>query len=297
MNVERQDIGVTLRVTPQITEGDTLRHGDLPGDHRHQPGGSAGRDVGRPGGGGSLPLRIARWRTRSSSSDGETVVIGGLISEAPTDRQRQRRCLGWGTSRYLGWLFKTTEEGSAQGQPAGLPHAAHRTTAARSSNTRRSESAQEFERRRRRSARCKTDPELVDDKDLCDEYGIGREAVQATRARARSASCASTLSAGSACKEDSRRNWRGEAVERRSRADELARSRRPSTEYYGTQRLRSFSDDEPRRPSDSHRLLDAGYDGTLVSPSQEARCDLYSRSVVGPFDDLGGANDGARCAR
>ncbi len=105
VNVERQDVGVTLRVTPQITEGDTLRmeifqeitaiNEGLQGDV-----GNA-EDVG-------VPLSNRRVENTVVVDDGETVVIGGLISD---DYQDVVAKIPWlGDIPVLGWAFKSTDQ-------------------------------------------------------------------------------------------------------------------------------------------------------------------------------------------
>ncbi len=105
VNVERQDVGVTLRVTPQITEGDTLRmeifqeitaiNEGLQGDV-----GNA-EDVG-------VPLSNRRVENTVVVDDGETVVIGGLISDDYQDTEFKVPWLG--DIPVLGWAFKSTDQ-------------------------------------------------------------------------------------------------------------------------------------------------------------------------------------------
>jgi general secretion pathway protein D len=105
VNVERQDIGVTLRVTPQITEGETLRLdifqeiSDINEGLINVTG--AAEDVG-------VPLSTRNIENTVVVSDGETVVVGGLISDNYDDVVRKVPWLG--DIPVLGWLFKTTEK-------------------------------------------------------------------------------------------------------------------------------------------------------------------------------------------
>ena len=82
VNVERQDVGVTLRVTPQISEGDTLRLDDLPGDHR-----SLSRHPDRLGDPEEVGVALSNRKIENTVvvNDGETVAIGGLIDETFTE--------------------------------------------------------------------------------------------------------------------------------------------------------------------------------------------------------------------
>jgi len=102
VNVERQDIGVTLRVTPQITGGESLRLdifqeitdvnealSDITGD---------AAEVG-------VALSSRRIENTVVVSDGDTVVIGGLISDRYLDTLN--KVPFFGDIPILGWAFKT----------------------------------------------------------------------------------------------------------------------------------------------------------------------------------------------
>ena len=103
MNVERQDIGVTLRVTPQITEGDSLRleiFQEITEINDSAPGGVGNaEDVG-------VALSNRRVENTVVVRDGETVVIGGLLSDTLNDTVTKVPWLG--DIPILGWLFKST---------------------------------------------------------------------------------------------------------------------------------------------------------------------------------------------
>jgi Flp pilus assembly secretin CpaC len=103
VNVERQDIGVTLRVTPQITEGDTLRL-DIYQEITAVNSGlqaSVG-DVNSVG----PALSNRRVENTVVVANGETVVIGGLLGD---DYQDTVVKVPWlGDIPFFGWLFKTT---------------------------------------------------------------------------------------------------------------------------------------------------------------------------------------------
>jgi general secretion pathway protein D len=102
--VERKDLGITLRLTPQITEGDTVRlsiyqevSGILPTD--------TASDLG--------PTYTKRsTKTVVAVKDGETVVIGGLIKNDETKNQSKIPILG--DIPLLGWLFKYREKTNAK---------------------------------------------------------------------------------------------------------------------------------------------------------------------------------------
>ncbi|MFP6640736.1 MAG: hypothetical protein VCC04_10875, partial [Myxococcota bacterium] len=103
VNVERQDIGVTLRVTPQISEGDTLRLKifqqieDI--NENLQVGVGSPEEVG-------VALSNRKVENTVVVNDGETVVIGGLISDQWTESENKVPFLG--DIPGLGWAFKST---------------------------------------------------------------------------------------------------------------------------------------------------------------------------------------------
>jgi general secretion pathway protein D len=102
VNVERQDIGVTLRVTPQITEGDTLRMEIFQEitDINNQIQGDVG-SVNQVG----PALSNRRIENVVVASDEDTIVIGGLIGDR---YQSDLSKVPWlGDIPVLGWLFKT----------------------------------------------------------------------------------------------------------------------------------------------------------------------------------------------
>ena len=103
VNVERQDIGVTLRVTPQITEGDTLRLDIF--QEITNVNTTLQDDVG-PAADVGVALSSRRVENTVVVGDGETVVIGGLIGESYQDTVDKVPWLG--DIPFLGWLFKTT---------------------------------------------------------------------------------------------------------------------------------------------------------------------------------------------
>jgi general secretion pathway protein D len=103
VNVERQDIGVTLRVTPQITEGDSLRLQIFQEITRINSAlqTSVG-DVNQVG----PALSNRRVENTVVAQDGATIVIGGLISD---DYENNATKVPWlADIPFFGWLFKTT---------------------------------------------------------------------------------------------------------------------------------------------------------------------------------------------
>jgi hypothetical protein len=102
-NIERQDIGITLRVTPQISEGDTLRleiFQEVTAVNEGLTGVTGDPDqVG-------VALSNRKIENVVTVADEETVVIGGLIDELQQDSESKVPWLG--DIPILGWLFKTT---------------------------------------------------------------------------------------------------------------------------------------------------------------------------------------------
>jgi len=103
-NVERKDIGVTLRVTPQISEGDTLRLKIYQEISDVNEGLSGNEAIAGEGAGPALTN--TKIENTLVVSDGETVVIGGLISDNVDDTVSKVPFLG--DIPVLGWAFKTT---------------------------------------------------------------------------------------------------------------------------------------------------------------------------------------------
>ncbi|HTY19409.1 MAG TPA: type II secretion system secretin GspD [Myxococcota bacterium] len=102
VNVERQDIGVTLRVTPQITEGDTLRleiFQEITDINSALQSGVG--DVNQVG----PALSNRRIENTVTVGDNETVVVGGLIGDK---YEKVVNKVPWlGDIPFFGWLFKS----------------------------------------------------------------------------------------------------------------------------------------------------------------------------------------------
>ena len=98
--VEREDVGIMLRVVPQISEGDYVSM-ELEVEVSEVVQSSVGADVNIVG----PTLSKSNVTTETVIKDGSTGVLGGLIREA-TDRSiRQPPYLG--DLPLLGWLFRT----------------------------------------------------------------------------------------------------------------------------------------------------------------------------------------------
>jgi general secretion pathway protein D len=103
VNVERQDIGVTLRVTPQISEGDAVRLEIF--QEITDVNAALSAVTGNPEDVG-VSLSSRKVENTVVVSNHETVVIGGLISDKFEDNENKVPWLG--DIPLLGWLFKTT---------------------------------------------------------------------------------------------------------------------------------------------------------------------------------------------
>jgi general secretion pathway protein D len=104
VNVERLDVGITLRVTPQISEGESLRmkiFQEITGVTTTLVGTGDVDQVGP-----SLTNR--KVENSVIVADNETVVIGGLIDEQLQTVENKVPFLG--DVPVLGWLFKTTSD-------------------------------------------------------------------------------------------------------------------------------------------------------------------------------------------
>jgi general secretion pathway protein D len=98
VNISRQDVGVTLRVTPQISEGDTVRLQIFQELSEVQEG-TLQSEQG--------PITSNRQVENTVYvRDGEAVMIGGILSETQSESEDKVPWLG--DIPILGWLFKTT---------------------------------------------------------------------------------------------------------------------------------------------------------------------------------------------
>ncbi len=97
-NIARQNVGVTLRVTPQISEGDTVRleiFQEISEVQETDP---------------ELGPTTTNRRVENTVyvRDGEAVMIGGILSEIQTTTENKVPFLG--DIPILGWAFKTTND-------------------------------------------------------------------------------------------------------------------------------------------------------------------------------------------
>jgi general secretion pathway protein D len=279
VNVERQEIGITLRVTPQISEGDTLRLDIFQEITDINP--ALSLVTGNPSDVG-VSLSSRKVENTVVVSDNETVVIGGLISEDYTDNVTKVPWLG--DIPVLGWLFKTT---SRDLQKVNLlvfltPHIVRSVADLEEETIRKRE---EFWERSRESL------ELTD-----------REKEEAEERRA------AAEEAGLDFEESRGRNpVRGQLLEHsnrypvermreieRAEADAQHRLEEASAaalELPSYEVLAALYRDEAPAVKLLTDLVDAGWDGTLVSG--EVAGAIVHEVRLGPFDELTAAEEAA----
>lgn len=98
-NIERKDTGITLRITPQISEGEYVKL-DI-----YQEISAVTGDKGQAA---DIVTTKRSAKTSVVVKDKDTVVIGGLIQDRDTDTVNKIPLLG--DIPGLGWLFKTVSK-------------------------------------------------------------------------------------------------------------------------------------------------------------------------------------------
>jgi len=93
--IERKDVGLTLRVKPQISEGDTVRL-ELYQEISSVDGGTAAE--------GGLITSKRSIKTVVLTNDGEMIVLGGLMRDDVSDTTQRVPCLG--SLPFIGEAFK-----------------------------------------------------------------------------------------------------------------------------------------------------------------------------------------------
>ncbi|VAW99067.1 General secretion pathway protein D [hydrothermal vent metagenome] len=93
--IERQDVGLTLRITPQVNEGDTIKL-DVVQELSQLLGSAIG----------TQPITTKRSiKTSIMVEDGQMIALGGLIEEKLVEKEDKVPLLG--DIPVLGWLFKS----------------------------------------------------------------------------------------------------------------------------------------------------------------------------------------------
>jgi general secretion pathway protein D len=270
VNVERQDIGVTLRVTPQITEGDSLRLQIF--QEITQINSALQRGVGDVNQVGPA-LSNRRIENVVVARDGSTVVIGGLVSDDYSDNVSKIPFLG--DVPVLGWLFKTTSNNLAKRNLLVFltPHII------RSPQDMEKASIGKREEFRKRSEQALGEtPEEREEVVLDKPVGILGE-VGAVEGEGPAASAIDVLD----------RRYPLERMREIERSQTQAREAARAAEAQRGRGARyvvlagSFADPNAARGT-LLELVDAGYDGTLVSSGPAGRVRYELR--VGPYVEV-----------
>ena len=258
VNVERQDVGVTLRVTPQISEGDTLRLNIFQEITEVAPNPALGdpEEVG-------VSLSNRKIENTVVVNDGETVAIGGLIDETFTDNEGGVPFLK--DIPALGWLFKSKNEDLTKTNLLIFltPHIIRNAEDLERETIRK---RLELEERLERD-------EKFDELAAWERPTTGNDFAVAEQLNAHA----------SRYPLDRMRELEDkQAAIRAERAQRAEREALAATQRYAVQ-VATYLDE--REATDVlTALVDAGYDGTLVTRDSDGQ--LVFTIQVGPFDDL-----------
>jgi general secretion pathway protein D len=278
VNVERLDVGITLRVTPQISEGESLRlkiFQEITNVTTQIQGTGNVNEVGPT-------LTNRKIENSVIVADHETVVIGGLVDESRTESTTKVPFLG--DIPVLGWLFKSTSDNVIKNNLLIFltPHII-RTRADHTAETIRkreefwqsSEDALALSRRERREADRLAKEAKERGVPVPDYSGSNpvRTALRTHRERYPVESMQALQEASKAEREAPRTTERGE--ERGARYEILAAT-------FG---------DEGAAMATLQELIDAGHDGTLTTEEHSGTV-LYEVHL-GPYD---GADDAEEAA-
>ena len=285
VNVERQDIGIDLKVTPSISEGESLRlqiYQEITAINSSLIGVAGVGDPNQVG----VPLSSRKVSNTVVVADGQTVVIGGLISDAYNDTITK---VPWiADIPFIGWFFKTTTRNLQKENLLVFltPHIVRQAIDLEKETIRKRE---EFR------ARSTQGIELSDQ--LMQEEKEHRERAEA---------------AGVPYPENSYRNptrnvllenekkyplermreieqIQGEEKEKQKAAEEAEKK---GPRYF---LLAAVYRDEAAARKKLQELLDAGFDATIVTRDQAGT--LVFEIRVGPYVDLAAANHAASALR
>jgi general secretion pathway protein D len=256
-NVERQDIGVTLRVTPQISEGDTLRlqiFQELTEVTESEAGNI--EDVG-------VTLTSRKIENTVVVNDGETVAIGGLISETFTEVDSGVPYLK--DIPWLGWAFKNKTESLRKINLLVFltPHIIR--------------NADDLEQETIRK-RLELEDSLGDTDDYPELERYERGGPRAESAAAHELGQHATRYPVERMRELEER----QASERNQRQAKEEREANEDSRFYAVNVATYVNETEATDALMS--LVDAGYDGTLVSSDADGQ--IVFTLQVGPFEDL-----------
>jgi len=279
VNVERQEIGVTLRVTPQISEGDTVRLDIF--QEITDINAALSLVTGNPEDVG-VSLSSRKVENTVVVADNETVVIGGLVSDDYTDSVTKVPWLG--DIPLLGWLFKTT---GRELQKVNLlvfltPHIVRSIEDLQEETIRKRE---EFWERSRDSLELteREEDEADERREAAEEAGLDFE-----ESRGRNPVRGQLLDHSRRYPVERMREIEEEEADARRQAEDEAAASLTRPTYHVLAAL--FRDEEPAVELLTE-LVDAGWDGTLVSG--EVAGAVVHEVRIGPFDELEDAEDTA----
>ncbi len=277
VNVERQDIGVTLRVTPQITEGDSLRleiFQEITAINSALQQGVG--DVNQVG----PALSNRRVENVVVAKDGSTVVIGGLISDDYNDNENKVPWLG--DIPVLGWLFKNTSTSLAKRNLLVFltPHIIRSPEDLEKASIGKRE---EFRKRSERALR-KT-PEAREEIPLDEPVGVLGE-VGTLEGEGPAASAIEVIERRYPL--ERMRDIEREQAQAREAVRAATLRRGPAARYIV--QAGSYADAGAARATLTE-LVDAGFDGTLISTGEAGRVRYELR--VGPYGDISEAERAA----
>jgi general secretion pathway protein D len=266
-NIERQDIGVTLRVTPQISEGESVRLEIF--QEITDVNTALSAVTGNPE---EVGVSLSKRNVENTVvvGDSDTVVIGGLISDDYTDNVNKVPWLG--DIPVLGWAFKTT---SRQLQKVNLlifltPHIVRNSGDLAGQSIRKRE---EFWERSSQSLRLS-------------------DAEREERAERRADAAAAGIDLSAAESENPvidqlRSHSKRYPV---SRMNEIRENRDKSEDEVSAESLPGYTvlaavfQDEQAASALMTELVDAGYDGQLVS--SETNGVVLMQVRLGPYENL-----------
>jgi general secretion pathway protein D len=270
VNVERQDIGVTLRVTPQITEGDSLRMQIFQEITDINPTLQSGvGDVNQVG----PALSNRRIENVVVAKDGSTVVVGGLVRDTFSDTSTKIPWLG--DVPVLGWLFKNqnTELRKTNLLVFLTPHIIRSaddlekaSIGKRDEFRRRSEQALGRTPVDREQVQVESSVGVLSDMRTIEDEGPASSAVAALERR---------------YPLERMRDIEREQAQTREAARQAELYRGPAAQYIV--HAGSYADAGEARATLTE-LVDAGFDGTLTSTGAAGRVRYELR--VGPYKDM-----------
>lgn len=279
VNIERLDIGVTLRVTPQITEGNMIRLDIFQEITAINLAlslitNASAQDTG-------VALSNRRVENTVVVGDGDTVVIGGLISDQYDDTIDKVPFLG--DIPILGWMFKSTSRTLTKKNLLIFltPHIVRSQQDLIAETIRKRE---EFIERSQQGLKM-SDRERAADEKLRKQA----EAAGKPYTPGRGLNPVRHAMFEHAARYPLERMFEIEKLRAEERARAAARSKQPGPQYL--LRTVEFADEQQAIDAIT-TLVDLGYDGTLVTAERNGR--LFYEIRVGPYDSLQDAQQAAR---